>query len=164
MTVDWHTLIRLRERHRQAAQETVSRERRSAEQHERSLQAANHHLQQRIDAKDSLWRELAAGEREAPALDPDRLRQASAWSRVLARQIAEAAQAAMESRAARDRQQACLQESRRLLRAAAGDLEKAEQMCRREEAASARLREMRAEDRSEEAALQRWASRDAASR
>jgi len=156
MSIDWTRLIRLRERHKVAALEAVAHERRAVQQQEAGLAQARAALAQQIDAQATLWRDTALPGR---TFSVEALRCTSGWSHALDGHIAQAARHEAEALASAAAQQQRLDDSRRRLRAALGDLQKAERMHERAGAERARQQDVRADEAAEEAASQAWARR-----
>ena len=159
MSIDWALLTQVRDRQKAAAQERVAHERQAAERHAAQEQQARSALQQEVAAKQALWDSTVAG--GAGGLSVDHLRQASAWSRSLDLRIARAAASHREAAQQAAQQQARLDLSRQQLRAAAADVDKAEQMRTRALAERRQRQELRAEDAADESAAQAWAARRA---
>jgi len=156
MTIAWSRLTQVRERHKQAALENVARERQASEVRDAQAREAQAQLHERVAAKTLLWQAAARGE---ASFSIAQLGQTSAWSRALDVQIAQAAQAARQALLQAAQQQQVLAASRHRLRAALGELDRAQQMQRRADSERRRQRELRADDAAEEAASQAWAAR-----
>jgi hypothetical protein len=154
MTIDWKLLVQLRERHKLSAHEAVAQERRAAAEREAQLVQSRGALDEQVQAKAALWQQASAG-----SIDMGALRQTAAWSGALDRHIAQARRQVSEAEHLAYLQEQRLQQRRRELREACGDLTKAEQMQSRARAAQRRLAETRAEDVAEEHAVQRWTAR-----
>jgi hypothetical protein len=158
MSVDWKLLVEVRERQKTVATSEVARERHAADESQALLRQAQSQVQQEQRSKDGHWQ----GTRQALAGGHCRvaeLVQAGAWSKVLDAQIAKASQAAAEAGQAHALREQALEESRRRLRAASGEVEKARQMQQRARADELRLAEVRHEESAEEASARTWALR-----
>ncbi|HWP19160.1 MAG TPA: serine kinase [Burkholderiaceae bacterium] len=152
MEIDWKLLGAVRERQKTAAQERAARDREAAERSRREADEAAAAWQAQLAAKQCLWQQA----RDAGRLDVTALRQAQAWSRALDGRIADAARAAQEAWGRHEAHLATLDESRRRLRAAAAELEKARQMQQRSRAQRLRRAELRQDEVAEESSAQRW--------
>lgn len=157
MAIDWKVLTQVRDRHKQVAQEEVARERRIVEQREAEARQAEERLQAQIESKAQLWERSITS--QTGGFSVAQLCQASTWSRTLDTRIAEAGTKLREAEQMAAQQQERLEMSRQQLRAAAGDLQKAEQMGLRARAAKQRLTETHMEGAAEDVALQIWTTR-----
>ena len=157
MDIAWPTLIRVRERHRHAAQQAVAQERRLAAACEAQLAAADARWQQELALRTALWQRLR--ESQDGAVNVAQLLQASVWSRTLDLRIARAAETVAEARRSLVQQQQRVDTSRQRLRQAASELDKAERMQERQLADQRRQAELRRDDASEESATQGWLQR-----
>jgi hypothetical protein len=158
MAVDWKLLIEVRERQKRTAMEAVARDRAAADQSLALLQQAHAQLQQQIDAKAAHW-QATTGALSGGACSVAQLRQASAWSGALDGHIATAATGVAQAQGLHQQREQVLQESRQRMRAAAGEVEKAQQMQQRRLQQQRRLHEARQEDVAEEVASVTWSSR-----
>lgn len=158
MAVDWKLLIEVRERQKRTAMETVARDRAAADESLALLQQAHAQLQQQIDAKAAHW-QTTAGALSGGACSVAQLRQASAWSGALDGHIAAAATGVAQAQGEHQQREQVLHESRRRMRTAAGEVEKAQQMQQRKLQQQRRLHEARQEDVAEEVASVAWSSR-----
>lgn len=152
MDIDWKTLTRVRERHKALAQEELLHQRRAAEAGAARLHEAQAALQAQLDAREQLWQ----GAAHAAGLSAVELRSANAWSGALRTRIAQAQGGVAAARQQAAAQQARLEDSRRQLRAAAGELEKAERMGQRVHDERRRRREHGIDEAADEVAVQRW--------
>jgi hypothetical protein len=157
MSIDWKLLIDVRERQKTAAMEIVARDRQAADESQARLQQAQAKRQQQLDAKAQHW-QATVGDLSGGHCSVAQLRHAGAWSGALDAQIAQAGQVAAQAEHAHAQTQQVLDASRRQLRAASGELEKALQMQQRTRAEQVRLRELRQDEGAEEAATQVWLS------
>lgn len=158
MAVDWKLLIEVRERQKRTAMEQVARDRSAAEESLALLQQAHAQLQQQVEAKASHW-QATVGALSGGACSVAQLRQASVWSGALDGHIATAATGVAQAQGEHLQREQVLQESRCRMRAAAGEVEKAQQMQQRSVQERRRLQEARLEDVAEEVASVSWASR-----
>lgn len=149
--IPWPKLIQVRERHKQSAIEKLAEQRRECAQREAQLRGAQAELEQRVAAKAELWERT----RELGAVSIAQLGQASAWSRALDVQVAQAAGVARaaEQQAQQERQR--LLARRRELQTRLGELDRAQQMAQRARDEWRRGQELRQDDEADEAALQR---------
>ena len=157
MDIDWKRLGEVRERQKTAAQQRVASDRHALEQSQQQARTAQEQWHREVQAKEQLWRETASGASVSVA----QMCQNGAWSRALDARIAQAGAAVAQAVEVVNTRQATLEGSRQVLRAAAGDLEKARQMQRKAVQTRQRLAEQRVEDNAEEAAVQGWLSRRA---
>jgi len=158
MSIDWKLLIDVRERQKTAAAGVVTRERKAADESQLRLRQAQWQVQQEQQHKDGHWQ----GTRQALAGGQGRvadLVQAGAWSRALDAHIARASQNALQAGQAHAQREQALEESRRRLRAAHGEVEKARQMQQRARAEALRLAEVRQDGDAGDAAAGTWALR-----
>ncbi|RST56447.1 serine kinase [Variovorax sp. MHTC-1] len=160
MSVDWKMLIAVRERQKTAAMGVVAREREAAARSLAELQQAEERHRQELESKASHWQDLQ-GAFASGQCNVAQLRVAGAWSGALDAQIAKAGSAAVQAGAAHAQHEELLARSRQALRAASGEVEKAQCMQQRERAEHARMQELRQEDASEEATTQAWLARRA---
>lgn len=157
MGVDWKLLVDVRERQKRTAMETVARDQEAAEQGRAATRQAQASLQQQIDAKLAHW-QATAGALSGGACNVAQLRQASAWSGALDGHIAQAGVAVLQAQIEYRRREQVLQQSRQRLRAASGEVEKAQQMRQRSLQQQRREREVRLDSAAEELASQSWAA------
>jgi hypothetical protein len=158
MSVDWKLLSDVRERQKTAAMGVVVRDRAAADESQAQLRQAEAAQQQQVQNKLRHW-EATRGALSGGQVSMAEFRNAGAWSGALDAQIAEAGQATAQAARAHTGREQVLEESRRLLRAAHGELEKARQMQQRARAERVHLRELRIEDTNEESTAQAWAMR-----
>ncbi|MDQ0071511.1 F0F1-type ATP synthase membrane subunit b/b' [Variovorax boronicumulans] len=156
--IDWKLLVGVRERQKTVAMGIVARDRAAADQSRTELQQAEGWAQQQVLNKALHW-QSTAGALSQGQCSVAQLRHAGAWSGALDTQIAEAAQLASQAGQAHAQREQTLDASRRKLRAASGDVEKAQQMAHRARAEELRLQEQRLDETSEETASQAWAAR-----
>jgi len=156
MTIDWTRLIRVRERHKLGALEAVALERETAALRDSEARRAREAFEHQAAAQAELWRSTTS---QPDGLSVDSLRRTSRWSRALDTQIAQAGQAARQAQERAEQQLLRLEESRRHLRAAVGDLDKAERLQREMRAAQRRDAEERLQDAAEEIGVQAWSAR-----
>ena len=155
MTIDWAQLIRVRERHRAAAQEVVARDRLVAERSAAEVAQANAAWQREAQAGQAYWVQMSQSLTRG-ACSVDAVRHADRWGRVLDARVKQAHQALLQTQALHAQHLAVLHHSAQALRAAMAELRRAEEMQLRERRAAALRGEIRQEERSEEAARQRW--------
>jgi flagellar biosynthesis chaperone FliJ len=160
MSIDWGLLVEVRERQKTSAMELVARERRAAGESLALLHQAQASQQQQLDAKRQHW-QATAGVLSGGQCDVAQLRHAGAWSGALDARIVQAGEAAAQAAQVHANRQQALDTSRRQLREASGELEKAKQMQQRTQAEARRQREQRLEAVTEDAAAQAWRSRRA---
>jgi hypothetical protein len=158
MSIDWRLLVEVRERQKTVAMEVVARDRRAAGESLAAWQQAQALERQQVAAKVQHW-QATAGVLSRGGCDVAALRQAGAWSGALDAQIVQAGRQAMQAGQAHAVREQTLEASRRELRAASGDLEKARQMQQRERSEQRRLQERRHESRTDDAATQSWLAR-----
>jgi len=163
MSIDWKLLIDVRERQKTAAMEVVARDRQAADASQARLQQAQAQQQQQVNAKAQHW-QATAGELSGGHCSVAQLRHAGAWSGALDAQILQAGQVAAQAEHAHVQTQQVLDASRRQLRDASGELEKAQQMQQRTRAEQRRLQELRQDEGTEEAATQVWLAHQTARR
>ncbi len=156
--VDWKLLIGVRERQKTVAMGIVARDRAAAEQSRAELQQAQAWQQQQVQNKAAHW-QATTGALSHGECSVAQLRHAGAWSAALDARIAEAGQLAAQAGQAHALRESTLDASRRKLRAASGDVEKAQQMQQRARSEQQRLQELRHDEASEEATSQAWAAR-----
>jgi hypothetical protein len=159
MDIDWKLLTQVRDRHKVVAQEHVAHERRAADQRDAQVRQADARLQAQIDAKARLWQSTIGG--QTGGFSVAELRQTSVWSRALDTRIAQAGATMRDAQQQAAQQQQRLDASRRQLRVAADEFQRAEQMGMRARAVQLRRLETRQEDAAEEAALQIWSAHKA---
>lgn len=157
MAVDWKLLIEVRERQKRSAMEQVARDRAAADESLAHLQQAHAQLQQQVEAKTAHW-QATVGTLSGGACSVAQLRQASAWSGALDGHIAAATMGVAQAQGRHLQREQVLQESRRRMRAAAGEVEKAQQMQQRSAQERRRQQEARQEDAAEEVASVAWSS------
>ncbi|MGJ7603938.1 serine kinase [Variovorax sp. LT1R20] len=155
-SIDWKLLVDVRERQKTAAMGVVVRERAAAEESQAQLQQAEARQQQQVQNKLQHW-EATRGALSGGQCSVAEFRSAGAWSGALDAQIAQAGEAAAEAARAHTEREQVLEESRRQLRAASGELEKAQQMQQRARTERLHLQELRLEDANEESTAQAWA-------
>ena len=148
----------MRERHKQRVMDAVARERDAAARRDGEARQAQAALDQQAAAKADLWRDAST---KPGGLSVDGLRRASGWSRALDAQIARAGESARQAQGRAHLQQLRLEDSRRELRAAVHDLDKAERLQREARATQRREAEERQQDAAEEASVQAWSARKA---
>ncbi|SEL32657.1 hypothetical protein SAMN05518845_106165 [Variovorax sp. YR750] len=156
--VDWKLLVGVRERQKTAAMGVVARDRAAAEQSHAELRQAEAWQQQQVQNKAAHW-QATTGALSHGECSVAQLRHAGAWSTALDARIAEAGQLAAQAGQAHALRESTLEASRQKLRAASGDVEKAQQMLQRARSEQLRLRELRLDDATEEATSQAWAAR-----
>ncbi|MDQ0570290.1 flagellar biosynthesis chaperone FliJ [Variovorax paradoxus] len=158
MSVDWKLLSDVRERQKTAAMGVVARDRAAADESQVQLRQAEAAQQQQVQNKLRHW-EATRGALSGGQVSMAEFRNAGAWSGALDAQIAEAGQATAQAARAHTEREQVLEESRRQLRAAYGELEKAQQMQQRARAERVHLQELRLADANEESTAQAWAMR-----
>ena len=158
MSVDWKLLADVRERQKTAAMGVVARDRAAAEESQAQLRQAEAAQQEQVQNKLRHW-EATRGALSGGQVSVAEFRSAGAWSGALDAQIAEAGQVTAKAARAHSEREQVLEESRRQLRAAHGELEKAQQMQRRARSEHLHLQEQRLEDTNEESTAQAWAMR-----
>ncbi len=158
MAIDWKLLVHVREQQRLVASQALAQERELAVQREAQVRRAEGELAQQIDAKARLWQAAAA---PGVGLDMATLRDASAWSRALDGHIAQATGRLRMAEQGGQAQQQRVDQSAAELKAACGNVVKAEEMQTRVEAAVRRQRDVRAEEPAEEHAARLWLARRA---
>lgn len=158
MSINWKLLIEVRERQKRRALEGVTRDRQATEEGLAQVQQAQARAQMTVAAKTQHW-EATAGALGGGACNVAALRQAGAWSHALDAQIAQAGQAVAQAQALSAERQAVLDASRQKLRAATGELEKAQQMQQRSKAQHLHQLDLRHDDAAEETASQAWSAR-----
>ena len=156
--IDWKLLIDVRERQKTAAMGVVVRDRAAAEESQAQLAQAEAWQRQQVQNKVQHW-QATRGALSGGQCSMADLRNAGAWSGALDAQIAQAGQSTAQASQAHAQREQVLEESRRQLRAANGELEKAQQMQQRARAERLHLQELRLEDTAEESASQAWAAR-----
>lgn len=157
MTVDWKRLIEVRRKQQVAAQEVVALDRRREEEAAALVRHAASELEARQLAKRAHWQAIESAARESGCTMRS-LSEARTWSGALDAQIAKGQVDLSEAQAAHCEKLAVLERSRARLRAAAGEVRKAEEMLKRERSAMAQQRETRQEALAEEAARGLWSS------
>jgi len=158
MSIDWKLLADVRERQKTVAMGVVARDRAAAEQSQAQLMQAEVLRQQQEENKLRHW-EATRGALSGGQCSVAELRNAGAWSGALDARIAEAGEAAANAARAHSEREQVLEQSRRQLRAAHGELEKAQQMQQRARMERMHLQELRLEDSNEESTAQAWAMR-----
>jgi flagellar biosynthesis chaperone FliJ len=158
MSIDWKLLADVRERQKTVAMGVVARDRAAAEESRAQLRQAEAAEQQQVQNKLQHW-EATRGAMLGGQVSVAEFRHAGAWSSALDAQIAEAGQVTAQTARAHSEREQVLEESRRHLRAAHGELEKAQQMRQRARAEHLYLQELRIEDTNEESTAQAWAMR-----
>ena len=158
MSIDWKLLADVRERQKTAAMGVVARDRAAAEQSQAQLMQAEVLRQQQEENKLRHW-EATRGALSGGQCSVAEFRNAGAWSGALDARIAKAGEAAANAARAHSDREQVLEQSRRQLRAAHGELEKAQQMQQRARMERMHLQELRLEDSNEESTAQAWAMR-----
>ena len=158
MSIDWKLLADVRERQKTAAMGVVARDRAAAEQSQAQLMQAEALREQQQANKLRHW-EATRGALSGGQCSVAEFRSAGAWSGALDTRIAQAGEAAAQAARAHSEREQVLEQSRRQLRAAHGELEKAQQMQQRARMERMHLRELRLEDINEETTAQAWAMR-----
>ena len=158
MSIDWKLLADVRERQKTAAMGVVARDRAAAEQSQAQLMQAEALREQQQENKLRHW-EATRGALSGGQCSVAEFRSAGAWSGALDARIAQAGEAAAQAARAHSEREQVLEQSRRQLRAAHGELEKAQQMQQRARMERMHLRELRLEDINEETTAQAWAMR-----
>jgi len=158
--VDWALLIDVRERRKRSALEAMLADRRVDDERRSAVLQAQAQREQRVDAKRAHWTDTRqhAG---ANGCSVAQWRDASAWSGALDAQIAQHDDALRAAQAAAGESQRVLDASRRRLHEAAGSVEKASEMQRRQSAERQRRGEARADADAEAVAASAWAARRA---
>lgn len=158
MSIDWKLLADVRERQKTVTMGVVARDRAAAEQSQAQLRQAEARQRQQVQNKVQHW-EATRGALSGGGCSVAEFRHAGAWSGALDAQIAQAGEAAAQASRAHSEREQLLRQSRRELRAASGELEKAQQMQQRARTERLQLQELRLEDASEESSAQAWAMR-----
>jgi hypothetical protein len=158
MSIDWKLLADVRERQKTVAMGVVARDRAAAEQSQAQLMQAEALREQQQENKLRHW-EATRGALSGGQCSVAEFRSAGAWSGALDARIAQAGEAAAQAARAHSEREQVLEQSRRQLRAAHGELEKAQQMQQRARMERMHLRELRLEDINEETTAQAWAMR-----
>ncbi|WGT65942.1 serine kinase [Variovorax paradoxus] len=158
MSIDWKLLADVRERQKTVAMGVVARDRVAAEQSQARLMQAEALREQQQENKLRHW-EATRGALSGGQCSVAEFRSAGAWSGALDARIAQAGEAAAQAARAHSEREQVLEQSRRQLRAAHGELEKAQQMQQRARMERMHLRELRLEDINEETTAQAWAMR-----
>ena len=158
MSIDWKLLADVRERQKTVAMGVVARDRVAAEQSQAQLMQAEALCEQQQENKLRHW-EATRGALSGGQCSVAEFRSAGAWSGALDARIAQAGEAAAQAARAHSEREQVLEQSRRQLRAAHGELEKAQQMQQRARMERMHLRELRLEDINEETTAQAWAMR-----
>jgi hypothetical protein len=156
--IDWQLLAGVRERQKTIAMGVVARDRSAADQSRAELQQAQAWQQQQVLDKARHW-QATAGALSGGQCSVAQLRHAGAWSGALDARIAQARQFAAQAGLAHAQREQTLDASRRKLRAASGEVEKAQQMQQRARAEEVRVQEQRLDETAEESASQAWAAR-----
>jgi hypothetical protein len=157
VAIDWKLLIDVRERQKSVATGIVARDREAAEESRAQLQQAEAQQQQQVHSKAQHW-QATVGALSGGQCSVAQLRHAGAWSGALDARIAEASRAAAQAGQAHAQREQVLESSRLQLRAASGELEKAQQMHARARTERLRLMELRQDEAAEETASQAWAA------
>jgi hypothetical protein len=160
---NWTQLIRVRERQKVTALETVARDRQASDRCAAATQQARQGLDDLKEAKCALWQSTAGAMTQAGG-SVAQLRQAGAWSQALNGRIAQAAQQLQQAREQEQQRQAVLEASRAQLRRVQGELEKAQRIEAQQAREARRQCERREEDRTEDAGVQGWARTQAGRR
>lgn len=158
MSIDWKLLADVRERQKTVAMGVVARDRAAAEQSQAQLMQAEALREQQQANKLRHW-EATRGALSGGRCSVAEFRSAGAWSGALDARIAQAGEAAAQAARAHSEREQVLEQSRLQLRAAHGELEKAQQMQQRARTERMHLRELRLEDINEETTAQAWAMR-----
>lgn len=156
--IDWKTLVDVRERQKTVAMGVVARDRAAADRSRAALQQAQAWQQHQVQNKAAHW-QATAGALSHGQCSVAQLRHAGAWSGALDAQIAQAGQLAAQAGLAHAQREQTLDASRQKLRAASGDVEKAQQMQQRARGEQLRVQELRLDETAEETASQAWAAR-----
>lgn len=158
MSIDWQQLLRLREHQREMARRSVARDRGAADASQAQLLAAQGRHEERVQEKLAHWQSMVQG---APGvqLGVAQLRHAEHWSTALDAQIALAQTVVAQAGQAHAQCAAALDQSRKHLRAAHGELEKARRVCDERQREARQGSERRQDEAADEAAAQRWARR-----
>lgn len=156
--IDWKTLVGVRERQKTVAMGVVARDRAAAAQSHAELQQAQAWQQQQVQNKAAHW-QSTVGALSHGQCSVAQLRHAGAWSGALDGQIAQAGQRAAQAGQAHALREQTLDASRKKLRAASGDVEKAQQMQQRARTEQLRMQDLRLDEAAEESASQAWAAR-----
>jgi len=159
--IDWKLLVGVRERQKTVAMGIVARDRAAAEQSRAGLQQAQEWQQQQVQNKAAHWQETAGALTDGQC-SVAQLRHAGAWSAALDARIAEASRLAAQAGQAHALRESTLDASRRKLRAASAEVEKAQQMQQRNRGERLRLQEQRLDEATEETTSQAWAARRSA--
>jgi hypothetical protein len=152
---NWTQLVRVRERQKLTALETVARDRLASDRCAAATQQARQGLDDLKEAKSALWQSTAGALTQAGG-SVAQLRQAGTWSQALNGRIAQAAQQLQQAREQEQQRQAVLEASRAQLRRAQGELEKAQRVQGQQARDALRQSALREEDRSEDAGVQGW--------
>ncbi|WP_431112164.1 serine kinase [Variovorax paradoxus] len=158
MSIDWKLLADVRERQKTVAMGVVARDRAAAEQSQTQLMQAEALREQQQANKLRHW-EATRGALSGGHCSVAEFRSAGAWSGALDARIAQAREAAAQAARAHSEREQVLEQSRLQLRAAHGELEKAQQMQQRARTERVHLQELRLEDINEETTAQAWAMR-----
>jgi hypothetical protein len=152
----WHTLVQVREAGERRAQQHVARDEQTVALTGRQLFAAQCDWLARREAglrhRQDLQRAAAEGSASVAGL-----RHAGHWDQALQQRLMQAGRAVQEATALDEQAQHLLNLSRRELRQASAQVEKARHVQGEARRADLRERERRADEQSEEAALQRAA-------
>lgn len=157
MKIDWKQLISVRERQQTIAQEAVARDRRIEEAAAALMQQAYVGWEEKVAAKQAHWQSMT-GAMGAGGCTVDQLRSAGSWSSALNGQIAKALIELQQAQARHQEKRAVLEKSRALLRAAAAELQKAQEMQKRDHRETMHQREVRMDESAEESATQIWSA------
>lgn len=158
MGKDWPQLIKVRERQKADAMESLAAARRDADATAARCGQAQQALASRIGERSGAW-QGALGRFAAGSLDVEQLRRAGGFDAVASRRIAAAHQHHDAARAQLQQAQARAKQAHGWLRSRCAALEKAERMDERARAEQRRREEQRAEEAAETAALATWLRR-----
>jgi hypothetical protein len=160
MSIDWKLLIDVRERRKKIALEAMLVNRRAAERSRSEAQQAQAQWQRRVDAKLDFWqatRLATAG----GSFSVSQLSDAAGWSGALDAQIAQQSVTVQQAQCAFRECEQMLEASRGRLCHAAGGVEKAERMHKRDKAMLRRVDEARFDAAIEGSTSTAWAARRA---
>ena len=155
---DWPRLIKVRERQKTAAAQSLANARRAAEHTAARCDDAQRALAERVGERSACW-QGAVGQFAAGALDVERLRRAGSFDAVASRRIREAHAQCDTARTQLQHAQAQSERAQSWLRSRCAALEKAERMDERAQAAHRQREEQRAEESAETSALNAWLRR-----
>jgi hypothetical protein len=160
VNIDWDRLVDVRERRKRSALEAMLAERRAAERSREQLQREHAEREQLVAAKVAHWQAARAALAEG-GFDVAQLVAATAWSGALDAAIAQQHHVLQQAQAATAERERVLDASRAALRTAAGHVEKATRMRRRQMTQQQRSRDARVEALAEEVATTRWSAQRA---